>query len=79
MEAQAIAVLRRCVSPEDLAEIVSRQVQRAKGGNLEAAKFVVSYLIGRPREFVELSSDEDSPLGKLLTRIEKTLRNGDDE
>ena len=82
-EAEYAAVLRANVNAEDFARIVQSQVQDAlhcidASDRLAAAKFLVGYVIGRPREFVEISSDEDSPLGKLMTRIERSLRNGDD-
>ena len=44
------SALIRAVSPEDMREMVQALVARARGGDVAAAKLVLSYAVGRPSE-----------------------------
>jgi hypothetical protein len=46
-------VLLECVSEEDLRDIVAQVVQKAKQGDLAAARLVLSYAVGKPQPAAE--------------------------
>jgi hypothetical protein len=47
--AQMRQVVLQCVSEEDLRDIVAQVVQKAKQGDLAAARLVLSYAVGKPQ------------------------------
>jgi len=74
LEVEYLAILRDHVAPEAWAGIIDKQVQRAQSGHLEAAKFLASYLIGQPRQSVEVKAQLTIDAVEIFAEMRKTLR-----
>ncbi len=54
-KAEVMAVFRKVVTHERLEKQLERLAQKADSGNLDALKFELGYLYGKPKETVEIS------------------------
>lgn len=55
LERNALELARAAVSDADLKAIITAQVTRAKRGDTQAAKLVLSYVIGLPAQDVNMN------------------------
>jgi hypothetical protein len=60
-------VLLEAVGDDDIRAVVARLFEQAKGGDVQAAKLVLEYAVGRPAQSVELSGPDGAvlDLGRL--------------
>jgi len=78
-EAEYATVLRANVSMVDFAAIVRSQVEDAlhcidASDRLAAAKFLVAYLIGQPRQSIEIEAQLTIDAVEIFAEMRKTLR-----
>ncbi len=62
------ARLVEAVNPEDFAEILRALLERAKGGDIAAARFVLEYTIGKPAPMLTAGDGEHAGLTIILNR-----------
>lgn len=72
-EAEYLAALRKTLKMDDWMQIVAKQVQRAIGGNIEAAKWLASYAIGQPRQSIDIDAETFTKMDIYTEAVRKTL------
>ena len=72
-ELEYLGLLRKTLTPEDWMIIVGKQVETAKKGHLDAAKWLASYAIGQPRQAVDLEVDALAKHDKYTEAVRQML------
>ena len=57
-----IELFRDCVSDDDFRAVVDALVRAAKRGNTSAAKMILDYLMGPPKQKAEVSGEAGGPI-----------------
>lgn len=60
-EEEYVGRIRDAVSPERWKKVVEQMLKRAENGDVHSARFIAEYLLGRPKQRLDLTSD-DRPL-----------------
>lgn len=55
-------VMAAAVTDEDKIQIASKQMEKAKAGELRSAEFVFGYLFGKPKQATEITGKDGEPL-----------------
>src|SRR5260221_11315016 len=76
IESEFLDVTMSSVSPEDWATVVQSMVSRAKAGDVQAAKWLGDYVLGKPTEHIAITQDESLKIALHLPQMERD-DNGD--
>ncbi len=65
VEAEYLDVTIASVSKEDWATVVRSMISRAKAGDVAAARWLADYMLGKPTERLNVTSEDDSAVTVL--------------
>jgi hypothetical protein len=61
-EERLLAVMADCVTDEDWRDITNRAIERAKKGDDRARQWLTNYLVGAPKQQVEMTGKDGKEL-----------------
>lgn len=73
-EAAYLAIIREEAGLAQWRDIVRAQVDAAKGGDLDAAKWIADYAIGKPKQAISIEHAEADPAGEWDDFTDEELR-----
>lgn len=77
-ESKIRKLIRELADKDSTVEVFNKLMQLAKAGDMDAIKTYLAYVIGKPKDTVVLTGDEEKPIVfKVDERFLKQLINGD--
>lgn len=76
-ESKIKKLIREAADKETTMEVFNKLAQLAKGGDMDAIKTYMAYVVGKPRDTIVLTGDEETPITfKVDERFLNQLING---
>ena len=77
-ESKIKAWIRKAADKEETIEVFKQLTKMAKGGDMDAIKTYMAYVVGKPKDTVVLTGDEEKPITFTVDdRFLKQLTGGD--
>jgi len=71
VEQRYLERFKKCVSVDDIDEIIKVAVKGAKRGDPQDRKFIFDYLVGQPIQRVENTGENGGPLELIVKYVDK--------